>query len=396
MYHKPLKIVHIVEAFSGGVNTYLRMVLPRLAAEGFNITLICSFNRSCPHRRQTISELKKSGVKIYVVPMTREINLVKDIRSLVMLYKLLSQRKYDIIHTHCSKAGALGRIAACLTGIKFVCHTPHCFAYIRCDDKLRRLLYLYLERLLGLITTRLIAVSKSEFTAAVNSYVIAPSKCMVVHNALEVKPKLKKNRDVVNNLLKENPHEIIDNKLIIVTVCSLVNYKGIFQFLQAARLSSHPHALFLIAGDGEQKNSVNDFIVQCNLQHKVKLLGHVKNIESVYAVADVVVLCSKGEGQPYSLLEAMRAQKPIVATRVPGNCDLVIPHQTGCLVELKPENIARAIDSLLKNPSRRRRFGENAYKYFRKYHVLKTQIRKLSKIYRACMSDYQNECYAKV
>jgi glycosyltransferase involved in cell wall biosynthesis len=179
------------------------------------------------------------------------------------------------------------------------------------------------------------------------------------------------------------PAAVAQDGPTVTTVCRLVDYKGVFRFLQAARLSRTPGARFLVAGDGALKPAAQRFIAEHHLEHKVTLLGYVRDMESLYARSDLVVLCSDAEATPYCLLEAMRARCAIVATAVLGNRDLVAHNRTGLLVEPEPAGIARAIDDLLANRVRRERLTANAYARFRAHHVLDQQIARLAEIYRS-------------
>ena len=129
MSNKKIKVVHILEGFLGGTGTYMCTVLPQLAHKGFDVTLIGSTNRSCPNAQTKISQLRASGVKVHTIPMFRGIKPLKDIYSFAIILRMLLRKKFDIIHTHCSKAGALGRIAGFIVGAKARLHTPHCFAH---------------------------------------------------------------------------------------------------------------------------------------------------------------------------------------------------------------------------------------------------------------------------
>jgi glycosyltransferase involved in cell wall biosynthesis len=145
--------------------------------------------------------------------------------------------------------------------------------------------------------------------------------------------------------------------------------------------------VFLIAGDGELRASAESFIRENRLNNKVRLLGHISNTERIYAVSDIVTLCSDAEAQPYSLLEAMRAKCPIVATSVIGNEELISNEQTGLLVMPRPVNIAGAIDGLLASRAKRNEYAENAYAYFCKHYTLEKQISELTEAYRTLIKD---------
>lgn len=383
MHDKKIKVVHILEGFWGGTSTYICTVLPQLVQKGFDVTLIGSLNRCCPDAQTRISELRASGVKVHIIPMYREINPLKDIYSFAIILRLLLRNKFDIVHTHCSKAGALGRVAGFLAGKNTRLHTPHCFAFMRCNSRFKKLLYSVLEKLLGRLTTKLVAVSSSEAAVAVRSRIVSAHKCATVRNGLS-NGQFSLNVPLsTKDSLSKTSLGLDKDTQVVTTACRLVEYKGIFRFLRAAGLSRACNAVFLIAGDGKLKGPAERFIRENQLSNRVRLLGHVSDIEQIYAISDVVTLCSDAEAQPYSLLEAMRAKCPIVATSVIGNKELISHDGTGLLVEPTPASIARAIDKLLTNRVKRNKYAENAYAYFCKNHTLEKQISELMEVYRS-------------
>jgi glycosyltransferase involved in cell wall biosynthesis len=377
-----IKVAHISEGLIGGICTHLCAILPSLVENGFDVTLIVSLGRSDPDAGARMEELRRHGVKVHVIPMLRGIHPLQDARALHILVRLLSRHRFDIVHTHGSKAGALGRIAAALTASPIRLHSPHCFAFLRNGSRAARYVYLGLERMLGRLTTRLIPVATSEADIAVRCRIIPRSRCTVIENALPDgrMPAARWTADVPDD---SSLFAGGRSRYVVTTVCRLVNYKGVFRFLRAALLSRTPDARFLIAGDGELRAAAQAFIVEHHLEQKVGLPGYIRDMESLYARSDVVVLCSDAEGMPYCLLEAMRARCAIVATAVIGNRDLVVHNKTGVLVGPDPTEVARAIDDLLANESKRRDMGANAYIYFHEHHALKKQIAGLSTIYRS-------------
>ena len=244
-----IKIVHIVEGFTGGLNTYMRLVLPQLVQKGFDTTLICSLNRACPDVADHLAALRASGITVHIVPMCREIRPLKDIHSFFFLLKLMLKYRFDIVHTHCSKAGALGRVAAVLAGIKIRVHSSHCFAFIRCKNSLSKQLYLFLEQVLGHLTTKYVAVSQSEVDIAQKAHIVPKHKCVIVNNGLGPVSHASDLPDLAKEYIKVSLGLEPDSR-IVMTACRLVAYKGISRFLEAARLSSCPNTTFLIAGEG--------------------------------------------------------------------------------------------------------------------------------------------------
>ena len=125
--------------------------------------------------------------------------------------------------------------------------------------------------------------------------------------------------------------------------------------MEAAKISRSTNTVFLIAGEGGLRPAIERFIHENGLNGKVKLAGYVTDMERLYAVCNVIVLCSDCEGMPYLLLEAMRAKCPVVATAVPGNKEL-ISQDRGMLVKPVAVSIAAAIDELLTDEQKQRRY----------------------------------------
>jgi len=388
MLNKTIKLAHIAEGFVGGLSTYICEVIPQLAKSGFDVTLICSLNRSCPDASVRIAELSKVGVKVQIISMQREVNLPKDISSFISVLRILSNNKFDIVHTHCSKAGILGRLAAILTGKKIRLHSPHCFAFLRCTSRFKKIIYLALEQILGKITTKLVAVSSSEAQIAACSHIVPRYKCVVVQNGLLRKKDLPDNFKNNKKIAYKLSLGLNENSQVVTTACRLIDYKGIFRFLKAAQLSRVDNVIFLIAGDGELKPTIENFIIENNLSKKVKLLGYVRNMKRIYAISDIVILCSDAEAQSYLLLEAMFYKCPIVATSVAGNSELISDNR-GVLVKPIPESIAAAVDRLLVDKETQNKYAENAYNYFCSHHTLEKQISELIRLYKSCVCKSQ-------
>ncbi|MHC4397189.1 MAG: glycosyltransferase family 4 protein [Planctomycetota bacterium] len=392
-----IKIAHITEGFVGGMSTYLCNVLVTLKEAGFDVTLIYSPERHDIGSPAKIDRLKKHGIKIHAVPMTRAINPVIDLYCLFILTKILIKERFDIIHTHCSKAGALGRIAVKLVGIKKIYHSSHCFAFLRCGNFLTKEIYLFIEKFLAGFTTKFIAVSDSDAKSAKNWRVFDEGKCVIVNNGLPVKSASQKKICETVSKIRQSFNLPLES-FVVATACRLVEYKGLFTFLKAAKLSKS-NAVFVIAGDGPLKTKIEKHIFANSLSEKVKLLGHICDMDRLYSICDLVVLCSQMEAQPFLLLEAMRANCTVIASDVAGNRELLAGDR-GLLVEPEPGRLAKAVDYLLSDSQKRFQLAQNAYRYLASRHRLEDQVQKLACIYldkvytkeRICnIADYRTE-----
>ncbi len=377
----PLHVVHVLEGFGGGIATYMGTVLPELVRGGFSVTLICSTTRGCPDATKRLDQLKSTGVNIVVLRIHREINPIKDLVAFARLFQTLKSLHANIVHTHCSKAGALGRIVATILRIPVRLHSPHCFAFLRCNSRLKAWAFLVVERLLGKLTTKIIAVGRAESAMAIKLGIVPQERCVTIENGLS-------ETDTVSSVYAHEQHMILrksmdirDNHHVVVSICRLISYKGILRFLEAARQSHTTDTLFIIAGDGQLMAMAQRYIHDHHLTDKVRLLGYTDNIDHIYTIADLVVLCSDAEACPYVILEAMRAQRPIVATSVIGIKEHIRHNQTGILVRPSAKALASAIDGLLADKAKCQTISASAYEHFKTNYSLERQINNLSQLY---------------
>ena len=379
-----LRVVHILEGFNGGIATYMCTVLPELVAAGFEVTLVCSLSRKAPNVESRLSRLRAAGVAVHVIRMHREINPLRDFCSLIALLRLLMAERFDIIHTHVSKSGALGRIAGTLAGVPVRVHSPHCFAFLRCDSAVKAEIYRRLEKMLGRLTTKLLAIGSTEAQTAIAEGIVAGDRCVVVDNGIAVSDTASQLGAEECRIALKRSRGIDTGQRVITTVCRLVDYKGVFRFIEAAYQSRAERTIFNIVGEGELMSAAWAYIEQHHLCEKVRMLGYREDVAPIYGMSDIFVLGSDGEACPYVLLEAMRAKCPIVATDVVGTRDMIQDGKTGFLVEPDAKAISRSIDDLLEDPVRRHTIAENAYAHFKKSYLLERQVEEITKIYREC------------
>ncbi len=378
-----MRVAHIVEAMTGGVLTYMRTVLPRLVGAGAEVALFCSLERKGTGAEASVAEMRDGGVRVSVIPMQRRIAPWADLRAGVQIRRALVAGAYDVIHTHASKAGVLGRIAARATGTPAIVHTPHCFAFLRFDGW-RKVLSMSLERGLGRLTHRCVCVSADEAHVAMKRRIVSPSRCVHLDNACSDLPSACSSEPTQTPAAFKRHLGIRPTASVVTTVCRLVEYKGVLTFLDAAAVCASPDAVFLIAGEGELASVAQAWIARRRLGDRIRLLGHV-DVRPLLRATDVMVLCSRAEGQPYAIIEAMRAGRAIVATDVPGNRSLVAHGRTGLLTTSRAGSIASAIDQLLGDNATRGAYGRAARDRFRRRHVVDRQVRELMALYGRCL-----------
>jgi glycosyltransferase involved in cell wall biosynthesis len=325
----------------------------------------------------TLDDLIHSkGVKPLVIPeMVREISPIKDLIASWKLYRLMKIEKPEIVHTHSSKAGTLGRLAAKIAGVPLIIHTFHGHVFKGYFGNLKSKIFIIVERLLALITTKIITVCPAQRKEILNFKIANSNKIIFIYLGLELTPFLSCNH-YKGELRKELG--IQDSSPVVGVVARLVRVKGIDYFLRAVKeVSKHkPRVKFLIVGDGELRFELENLVRKLGIEENVLFLGFRRDLVKIYADLDLVVLSSLNEGLPVSIIEAMASGKPVIATDVGGVKNLIQNEINGILIPPEDVNsLAKAMVYLLENPGLRTKMGqiskEKAYPFFNYTRLIK-------------------------
>ena len=295
------------------------------------------------------------GLKVKLISsLVRPIRPLKDIRAFFILFRLIRREKFDIVHTHSSKAGILGRWAARLAGVPVILHTIHGFAFHDRQNRLRKNLYICFERFTAKITSRLIAVSQAVIRKGLKVRIGKPQQYQCIYYGIE-KERFSSKIDKVS--IKQH---LGLNGRVIGTISCLKPQKAIGSFLKAAVLvkEKFPRANFLIVGDGCLRARLEKLSQNLELGENLVFPGWRHDIPEMLAAMEIFVLSSLWEGMPIAVLEAMAAGLPVVATAIDGTQEIVIDRETGFLVTPGDERIlAQAITDLLEDENLGRKMG---------------------------------------
>lgn len=349
-----MHVLHVIEATIGGTRRHVVDACRGLAARGVRTTLVCAALRE-PAFRGDMATLAAAGVEVRELPMVRAPRPATDLRHLFALRALLRELRPDIVHTHSSKAGVLGRSASALCGIGARVHTPHTFAFLfgAMFSSSARALYRGIEQQLARRTDRFIAVSDDEARTFTEAGFVPANKLRVVPNGIDPRPW---------SAAQALPRA----ELGVPEAAPLAALVGLLNVAKgqdlAIRALAEPglEALHLcIAGVGECEGEYRRLARELGLESRVHLLGWRDDVPRLLAAADLLVLPSRWEGMPYIVLEAMAAARPVVAARVDGARALIEGGRCGmlCEVESAPalaESLRRA---LALAPKERRQLG---------------------------------------
>jgi len=276
---------------------------------------------------------QQHGVIPIVIPeLGRSISPFADLSVLIKLWRTFRRLRPDIVHTHTAKAGTVGRLAARLARVPVVLHTFHGHVFHGYFNPAVSKVFQLIERVMARISDRIIVLSP-KLRDELLRYRIAPvDKIEIIPLGLDLEPLLSLTHEA--QPLRDELGIPSDTQLVGI-IGRLVPVKNHKLFLQAARIvrDAGTPAHYLIIGDGELRTELEIMADELGISSRVHFIGWRRDLVPIYAGLDLLTLTSINEGTPVSLIEAMAAGVPIVATKVGGVPDLVQDEHTGWLVE---------------------------------------------------------------
>ncbi|MDR2429260.1 MAG: glycosyltransferase family 4 protein [Candidatus Margulisbacteria bacterium] len=345
---------------------------------GYNSQLVYGSLAAGEGSMEYLAKAKK--LKTILLPeLGREINWRKDLKTLWQLYKIIHREKPDIVHTHTAKAGAVGRLAAKLAGVPKIYHTFHGHVFHSYFGRLKTKIFILLEKFLARFTTKIIAISAKQ-KAELAAYGIArPDKIAVIRLGFE----LNKLQPAKNYWRRK--YQLAPQIILIGIVGRLTAVKNHEYFLEIAReiCRQTDKVRFIIIGDGELREQLTASVKLKNLDNKVFLAGFLNDARKIYSDLDIVVLTSRNEGTPVTLIEAMACGKPVVSAAVGGVADIIDNNRTGYLApQDRPEVFARKILQLCQSKTLRKTIGQRARKKILKLYAVEKLTAKINSLYK--------------
>jgi glycosyltransferase involved in cell wall biosynthesis len=367
-----IKLLYATGANGGGALKNVTDLATHLDPENFEIFVVLSTGKQSLEMQTAVSKIKKKKINIKYIPIPQTISPI-DVISLVKIYFYLKQNRFDIVHAHSSKAGALFRLAAFFAKAPVVIYTPHCF-YFTAFKGYKRHFYRLLERLLVRFTFHTV-ISGTE-QKAVEECRIDKRNISIIDNAIDISEYGKEYS--VSEILKQ--FNIPEDHIVVIGVGRLVKQKNWDMFIEAARivLSKNRKITFIIAGDGPEKNRLGKRITGYGLESRIKLTGYMEDISMIYTIADIFVSASKWEGLPYTCLEALYFKIPMIITHTEGmeyftkrgNCTCVPVEDANYLADKILEKVPLLPNELSINKSYPFSLTDCMEQYEKLYHKL--------------------------
>lgn len=317
-----------------------------------------------------------------------------DAVALLRLRSYLKLNRVDLIHTHSSKAGIVGRLAAHLAGVPAIVHTAHGWSFNATQPAWRRALYIALERMAGAISDRLIVVASAHKEVGLDHGVGRAEQYALLRSGIELDafrtPRTDR-RQTRRNLGFDDTHRVVG------TIACMKPQKAPLDFVRAAAAASGQDSRlrFFIAGDGELMPRVRALVQELGLEEQVRLLGWRTDVVDLLHAMDVFLLTSLFEGLPRVVLQAMAAGVPVVATAVDGTPEVVEHGRTGLLTPPgDPRAAAQRVLQMVRDESLRRRCSEQARECLTRHFDIRRMVRDLDDLYLSLLDRPTPSCSA--
>jgi glycosyltransferase involved in cell wall biosynthesis len=335
-----IEVAQVVTRFIAGAGgVALRGVLP-LDPARYRVTIITGEGGPLTDRAEA------AGLEVVILPsLVAPLSPRDDVTALRQLTEVCRTGRYDVVHTHSAKAGALGRIAAHRAEVPLIVHTYHGFPFHEFQNPVRKAAYIGIERRLARITDAVLAIGTGVATEALRRGLARPSTLRTIAPVVEATtiPRTAASRAAARAELG-----ISESTAVVGTVGRIDYQKAPEHLIAATARLRHTDAIAVWIGSGPGLAEATELVRRAGLVERFLFAGERADVASLLPAFDVFAMASRYEGLPCAVVEAMRCGVPVVATAVNSVPDLVVPGESGVLVPPgRPDLLAAAIDGVL-------------------------------------------------
>ncbi|MBI5873348.1 MAG: glycosyltransferase family 4 protein [Candidatus Omnitrophica bacterium] len=371
----------------GGAPDIVRLLFEKLPPDEFDLTLI--YGRTvCPSER-TKALLRELGQRAVLIPsLRRDVNAFYDLKAFFNIFIILRKSKFDIVHTHTAKAGALGRVAAKMAGVRNVVYSLHGHDFYGYFGYWGSRAVVWAEKIASLFCDKIHALTELEKKDLILFNICPEYKIEVIYSGVDL-DLLRPSQQILDNF-KQGPSK--DKTYQVGMVGRLEPVKGPRYFIDAAEivLKQKSNVKFMVVGDGVLKDALQKRVMDSGLAEKIIFTGWREDVNSILFTLDILVLPSLNEAVGRSALEAQGLGVPVVAANVGGLPEVVKDGVTGFLVEPKdPAALAGALIKLLNDDNKRREMGQAARGWVDEKFSDRVMVEKFEGLYKKLINREQ-------
>ena len=358
---KKLKVLRIINRFNLGGPTYNATLLTRYMSDDFETLLIGGVHDE--GEADSLHILKENNVNAIVIPeLKRDPNFFSDRKAYFKIKQIIKEFQPDIVHTHASKAGLIGRYAAYKCGVKSIIHTYHGHVFHSYFGKIKTHLIIMVERFLANKSTGIVAISESQKEELAFKYKICNSdKIKVIHLGFDLSKFLTnstKYRKEVRDQFRIKEDEVAI--AIIGRLAPIKNHVFFLNIIEELLKKELKKIKVFIVGNGSEYSRIHEKVKQINLKYGeiISLTSWILDISKFNCGMDIICLTSDNEGTPVSLIEGQASGLPVISTKIGGVSDIVKENESGFLIEKEDlETYAEKLRLLVVDKSLREKFG---------------------------------------
>lgn len=330
-------------------------------------------------------KLSEAGVPFVDADVIRRpIRPLWDLRGLMRLRALLRDGRYDIVQTHTSKGGFIGRLAARLARVPAIIHTVHGFSFHEYSTAAARWAYASLERIAAGWCDRIVTVSEYHRRVALEMGIGSPEQVMAIPNGLDAD----RCRATLDRETARAGLDLHADDFGLLALGRLAPQKGFTYLLRALAIDRDPTMKLLVVGVGPLEADLKREAALLGLDAQVTFLGFRNDIGDLFQACDLVTLPSLYEGLSIALLEAMAAGRPIVTTTIPSNVEVTRGGEGAVLVPpMDPQALRDALRSLRSDPGRRQELAKKALARFDESYTQERMLESYLALYRSLLSE---------
>ena len=331
---KKKSIIHIItRLLNGGADENTVFSCNHSVSIGDDVTLIIGQEQN----KEILSKIDSRVSLVVVEDLIIEINPIKDLWALFEIKKIIKKISPNVVHTHTSKAGVLGRFAAWLSGTKLIIHTIHSLPFISANF-FTKFFYLFMEKITSLITHEFINVSNGTKEVYLKYKIGNLSNHHVIYSAFDVEKFKNTNK---HQALKDLNTDIdLESAKIIIRMGRFEKLKGYRELIETFNkiLLKFPNTVLILVGDGELLVENKQLSKTLNLEKNIIFTGFTDHPEKIIALADVCVMNSEREGLSRAMLQYLAGGKPVVCSNIYGVKEVMKNEINGSLYEGKDPN----------------------------------------------------------
>jgi glycosyltransferase involved in cell wall biosynthesis len=336
-----------------------------------------------------MSLAEAKGVRLFALPsLVRRLSFKNDLLAFISIYRLIKRIKPHIVHTHTSKAGVLGRLAAYLAGVPIIIHTPHGHVFHSYYGPVMTNIFVFAEKISSFMTDKIVALTEKEKDEHLEKGIASTEKFTIIHSGVKLDYFMNVS---IDTKAKKKELGIPPGYNVVGTVGRIVPIKGHKYLVSAAKkvVEEIDKTVFVLVGDGYLKLELEKHAEALGVRKNIIFTGWRSDVSEILCLFDIFVLPSLNEGMGRVIIEAMALGKPVVASSVGGIIDLVKDGENGILVPPRDSDaLGKALLQLIRNKDLAEELGKNGKTMVYPGFDISVMSKKIDRLYESLLKSH--------